>query len=141
MIISDNGSELTSNAILAWAGQSRVAGQADAECFYRRGSRAHFQFGWKMPSEFAFAFHRDGILRCATPSAPRQLPSLTPPEKAPQTPEATEVSLTFIIWRSRCNCPGQNDQTDDPKTGQTDGDHFENPVSISHVLARPTWHN
>src|ERR1700731_1021974 len=31
---------------------------------------------------------RAGIWRCATPSAPRQLPSLTPPDREIQTPEA-----------------------------------------------------
>src|ERR1700704_5540951 len=32
---------------------------------------------------------RYGIWRCATPRAPRQLPSLTPPDKEIQTPEAS----------------------------------------------------
>src|ERR1700731_1163536 len=32
--------------------------------------------------------NRAGIWRCATPRAPRQLPSLTPPNRAIQTPEA-----------------------------------------------------
>src|SRR6202035_1036680 len=31
---------------------------------------------------------RAGIWRCATPRAPRQLPSLTPPDREIQTPEA-----------------------------------------------------
>src|SRR5208283_176818 len=31
---------------------------------------------------------RAGIWRCATPKAPRQLPSLTPPDREIQTPEA-----------------------------------------------------
>jgi putative transposase len=127
MIVSDNGSELTSNAILAWADQSRVAWHyiapgkpmqnAFIESFNGRlrdellnetlftslaqarialgcwrldynGSRPHSQLGWKTPSEFAFSFHPRRDLRCATPRAPRQLPSLTPPERPIQPPEA-----------------------------------------------------
>jgi putative transposase len=48
MVVSDNGSELTSNAILTWADQSRVdwhyittsRGQAHAECLHREVQRA-----------------------------------------------------------------------------------------------------
>ena len=127
MVVSDNGSELTSNAILTWADQTRVEWHyiapgkpmqnAFIESFNGRlrdellnetlftslaqvrvtlgcwradynGSRPHSNLGWKTPSEFAFTSIRAGIWRCATPRAPRQLPSLTPPNRAIQTPEA-----------------------------------------------------
>ena len=127
MIVSDNGSELTSNAILAWADQSRVAWRYIApgkpmqnafiesfngrlrdellnetlftslaqarvalECWRHdyNGSRPHSKLGWKSPSEFAFSFHprRDLALRSANGSAPA--PSLTPPKRPIQPPEA-----------------------------------------------------
>lgn len=100
MVVSDNGSELTSNAILTWADQSRGAWHyiapgkpmqnAFIESFDGRlrdellnetlfpsltqarvalgcwradynEARAHFQLGWKTPSEFAFTCHQRPI--------------------------------------------------------------------------------
>ena len=43
--------------------------------------------GKRLPSSPSPSIH-DGIWRCATPKAPRQLPSLTPPDRAIQPPEA-----------------------------------------------------
>ena len=43
-------------------------------------ARPHSQLGWRTPSEFAIT--RAGIWRCAMPKAPRQLPSLPPPNQA-----------------------------------------------------------
>jgi putative transposase len=87
MVVSDNGSELTSNAILTWADHSRVEwhyiapgkpmqnafiesfnGRLRDELLNERvalgcwradynSSRPHSQLGWKTPSEFAFTFH------------------------------------------------------------------------------------
>jgi hypothetical protein len=53
------------------------------------GTRPHSQLGWSTPSEFALSFHprRDLALRYAKGSA-RQLPSLTSPNRAIQTPGA-----------------------------------------------------
>ena len=119
MVVSDNGSELTSNAILTWADQSRVAwhyiapGKPMQNAFIesfngrlrdetRRCSRrwprpasrsdaggpittmhAHTRGldGRRHPSSPSPAI-RDGIWRCAMSRAPRQLPSLPPPNRA-----------------------------------------------------------
>jgi putative transposase len=127
MIVSDNGSELTSNAILAWSGQNRVEwhyiapgkpmqnafiesfnGRLRDECLNEtlfstlaqarialatwgadyNGSRPHSKLGWQTPAAFASTFHprRELALRSANGSA--QLPPVTPPERALQTPEA-----------------------------------------------------
>src|ERR1700741_5258582 len=46
---------------------------------------------------------RAGIWRCATPRAPRQLPSLTPPNRAIQTPEAnSRLDKTWGQGHSLC---------------------------------------
>jgi putative transposase len=68
--------------IQSWLSSTSVdfAAQARVALGCRRadynGSRPHSQLGWKTPSKFAFTFH------------PRQPPSLTPPDRAIQTPEA-----------------------------------------------------
>ena len=121
MIVSDNGSELTSNAILTWANQACVEWHymapgkpmqnAFIESFNGRlrdellnetlfsslaqagvalgcwradynGSRPHSQLGWKTPSEYAFTCNPRRVWRCAMPMAPRQFPSLPPPNRA-----------------------------------------------------------
>ena len=121
MVVSDNGSELTSNAILTWADQSRVAWHyiapgkpmqnAFIESFNGRlrdemlnetlftslaqarvalrcwrpitTMHAHTRGldGRRRPSSPSPAI-RDGIWRCAMSRAPRQLPSLPPPNRA-----------------------------------------------------------
>ena len=127
MVVSDNGSELTSNAILAWADHSHVAWHyiapgkpmrnAFIESFNGRlrdellnetlftslaqarvtlgcwradynDTRPQSRLGWKTPSEFAPPATRAGIWRCAMPKAPRQLPSLSPPNRANPTARA-----------------------------------------------------
>ena len=132
MVVSDNGSELTSNAILTWAEQSRVAWHyiapgkpmqnAFIESFNSRlrdellnetlftslaqarialgfwradynAARPHSQLGFpSSPSPSS----RDGIWRCAMPRAPRQLPSLPPPNRANPTAGAnSEMDKTW----------------------------------------------
>ena len=121
MIVSDNGSELTSNAIFAWADKTKVewhylapgkpTQNAFIESFNGRlrdeflnetlfstlaqarialamwradynGSRPHSKIGWQTPSPLHRPSTRAGIWRCAPPTAPRQLPPLTPPDRA-----------------------------------------------------------
>jgi putative transposase len=135
MVVSDNGSELTSNAILTWADHTRVAWHyiapgkptqnAFIESFNGRlrdellnetlftslaqarvalrcwradynDARPHSQLGWKnLPSSPSPAI-RAGIWRCAMPRAPRQLPSLPPPNRATKTPGAnSELDKTW----------------------------------------------
>ncbi|TYL69806.1 transposase [Bradyrhizobium cytisi] len=50
-----------------------------ADC---NNTRSHSQLGWKSPSEFAITCQPRRDLRCAMPKAPRQLPSLSPPNRA-----------------------------------------------------------
>jgi putative transposase len=151
MIVSDNGSELTSNAILAWADQSRVVWHyiapgkpmqnAFIESFNGRlrdellnetlftslaqarvalgcwradynGSRPHTNSdGRRLPSSPSPSI-RAGIWRCATPRAPRQLPSLTAPGRAIQTPEANSRlelggKVTHAVSRPRLSQTSQ----------------------------------
>jgi putative transposase len=144
MIVSDNGSELTSNAILAWADQSRVAWHyiapgkpmqnAFIESFNGRlrdellnetlfTPLAQARVAWGVSGRITTVHARTldsdgrhlpsspspsiraGIWRCTTPRAPRQLPSLTPPDREIQTPEAnSRVDKTWgqghCVWRS-----------------------------------------
>lgn len=135
MVLSGNGSELTSKAILTWADQSRVAwhyiapgkpmqnafiesfnGGSGTNCWTRRclphwprpasrsdaGTRLQrctptlARLGWKTPSGFAFTCLRAGIWRCAKSRAPRQLPSLPPPNRA--NPSARANSGLDKTW-------------------------------------------
>src|SRR6266404_7655413 len=52
------------------------------------GARPHSQLGWKTPSESPSPSNRAGIWRCSMPTAPRQLPSLSPPNRANPTVRA-----------------------------------------------------
>ncbi len=128
MVVNDNGSELTSNAILTWADQSRVAWHhiapgkpmqnAFIESFNGRlrdellnetlftslaqarvalgcwradynDARPHSLLGKRPPSSPS-PVTRAGIWRCAMPKAPRQLPSLPPPNRANPTTGRTQ---------------------------------------------------
>ncbi|WP_035723648.1 IS3 family transposase, partial [Bradyrhizobium sp. ARR65] len=112
MVVSDNGTELTSNAILTWADQSRVAwyyiapGKPMQNAFIEsfngrlrdellnetlftslaqvRVTLPHSQLGWKTPSEFAFTCHprRDLALRYAEGSAPAPVATTAQPGKS-----------------------------------------------------------
>ena len=136
MMVSDNGSELTSNAILTWADHSRVEWHyiapgkpmqnAFIESFNGRlrdellnetlfTSLAQARVGaWMLAGrlqrrtttlaarmEDAVRVRhapaiRDGIWRCAMPKAPRQLPSLPPPNRANPTARAnSELDKTW----------------------------------------------
>ncbi|MEZ0060604.1 putative transposase [Bradyrhizobium elkanii] len=124
MVVSDNGSEFTGNAILTWADRNRVAWHYIApgkpmqnafiesfngrlrdellnETLLRRWprpasrsdaggpittthGRTRGSDGRRRPSSPSPAI-RAGIWRCAMPRAPRQLPSLPPPNRANPT--------------------------------------------------------
>jgi putative transposase len=75
--------ELLNETLFTSLAQARVA-----LCCWRavyNGSRPHSQLGWKTPSEFAFTFNPRRDLALAMPKAPRQLPSLSPPNRANPT--------------------------------------------------------
>lgn len=73
------------------------ASRSDAGGPITTAARSHLQLGWKIPSEFTSACHRAGIRRCAMPKAPRQLPSLPPPNCA--NPAARANSGLDKTWR------------------------------------------
>src|SRR4051812_22556136 len=127
MIVSDNGSEYTSNAILAWADQNKVEWHYIApgkpmqngfiESFNGRlrdellnETRCSHRWprpAWRPPcgaltitppdrtpglpgrhwTNSPAPSPSDGRSRCATPTAPRQRPSLQPPSRAKPPPE------------------------------------------------------
>ena len=143
MVVSDNGSELTSNAILTWADHSRVEWHyiapgkpmqnAFIESFNGRlrdellnetlfTSLAQARVGaWILagrlqrrtttlaarladPGRVRHApAIRDGIWRCAMPKAPRQLPSLPPPNWANPTARANS-ELDMVSQRLGIEC-------------------------------------
>jgi putative transposase len=119
MVVSDNGSELTSNAILTWADQSRVEWHyiapgkpmqnAFIESFNGRlrdellnggpittmHEHTRSSDGRRRPSSPSLTIHA-GSWRCAMPKAPRELQSLSPHNRANPTAGAnSELDKTW----------------------------------------------
>jgi putative transposase len=100
MIVSDNGTEYTSNAILAWADETGVGGRYNAlfrslpharavlETWRRdyNQERPHSKLGWMTPRSYARTLSGESGWRAANPDLSARRPLATPANQGSDQP-------------------------------------------------------